>query len=316
MFRSIQHKIILPAVALIAVSISVVAMSLYSSSYDSLRKEVEGKTLLASSSVSQNLKLWLRGFESELTNLSAQANTKKALGTGFLAASGKKAASKLYTDIVANNTAYQFIGLAKSTDEFVSHSDKASDFQYLLSSPYFKRALNENVLGFEHGIGGGSLSGVYIPVVIDGDVVGVLLATIELQVFADAYFSTENIADDVVIALLQRDFSTILSNTQASLDLGDFNPEQGVSLISIDGKSYVTGAQLNEAVGIAALVAISSDEVLAGIRSSRNMALILVLLAIVITGAVLSFIVRSIVKPIKVAEDMFKELSSGQGDSF
>jgi methyl-accepting chemotaxis protein len=313
-FNSIQHKIILPAILLVTVSISVVSISFYNSSFNSLNKGVEKTTLLSSNAVSQKLQLWLGGFKSELVNLSTQSITEKALGKGFLAASGKKNASKLYSNTVTHQPAYKFIGLTKDMTAFISNSENESEFEFLMTSSHIKTALNESAVNFHHGVNNSPFSAIYVPVLINGEAVGVLAAVIDLQVFADQYFSTETIADDVIIALLNKDLSPILSNVAVDLDLSDLDSVQGVTTINLNGKSYVAGIALNDTIGIESLVAISSSEVLADIHDSRNMAMLLAVIAIISTVLVLLVIVRSITSPIQVAEGMFKELSSGQGD--
>lgn len=317
MFISIKTKIILPAIILLAVAATGVGLNTYLGSFKSVSKEIERTTSVTTRALSQNFELWLNGFKGEVINLTSQPATQKALGSGFLAASGKKDASKIYTNIVQGQEAYRYIGLANTNGEFVSQSDDAGSFTQLASTPSFKAALANKSIQLDHSATGSAESVFYMPVDDGKSVSGVLIAVVDLKFFANHYFNVDSIGNEVVVGLINADLRPVIANTEFSLDANLVTAKTKGStplLIDIAGKSYVSSINHNEQTGLAAFVAVAEDEVFADIRSARNTAIVLVLVVIALSVIVLHFVVLSVVKPIAVVEDMFKKLSSGQGD--
>lgn len=317
MFVSIKTKIILPAILLVALAAVGVALNSYLSAMASIKKEIEKTTNLASRALAENIELWLNGFQGELSNLSLQPATEKALGTGFLAASGRKNATQIFANITANNNAYRFIGLANLSGEFVAQSGASEGFQYLISNKHFKAALSNNAIVNVQMNLPASESWFYLPVEIEGQVAGMLVASINMDVFAERYFNVEAIGKNVIVSLLSKEFTPLISNTSTNLSQ-DFaalktRPSEH-SLIRINGRDYLYGLNFNPQGELGALVAIDEQEVFAEIKASRNTAFILVVVVIILSAVILHFIILSIVKPISVVEDMFRELSSGKGD--
>jgi len=316
-FISIKTKITSVTVILVAVAAIGVALSTYVSSFKSINKEIEKTTSLTSRALAQNLELWLNGFKGELINLSSQPATQKALGKGFLAASGKKNASKIYGSAVQNQDAYRFIGLASASGSFLSKSGDDAAFTYLVSTPHFKQSLTTNAIGLSHSTDGSSETVFYLPVEKEKETVGVLVAVVDLQFFASNYFNVESIGQDVIVSLVNSDYKPIISNIDYIIDSElDMPKTDGNAplLLEISGNTYVSDINFNAHTGLGVLIALSEDEVFSDLRLAQNIAVGLVLLVIVLSVIVLHFVVLSIVKPIRVVEGMFKELSSGQGD--
>lgn len=316
-FISIKTKIILPVIILLAVAATGVALNTYLSSFKSVNKEIERTTSLTSRALSQNFELWLSGFKSEVINLTSQPATQKALGSGFLAASGKKDASKIFTNVVQSQEAYRYIGLATVAGEFVSQSDDTGAFAQLASTPSFKASSSHKSILLDHSTSGSSESVFYMPVGDEKGVLGILIAVVDLKFFANHYFNVDSIGQDVVVGLINSDLQPVIANTAFSLDstLTTLKTNRNTPLlIDIAGKNYVSSINYNEQTGLGAFVAVAEDEVFSDIRSARNTAVVLVLVVIALSVIVLYFIVLSVVKPIGIVEDMFKKLSSGQGD--
>ena len=317
MFVSIKTKIILPAVLLVTLASTGVAFNSYITAVSAIKQEIEKTTNLASRALADNIELWLNGFKGELSNLTAQPATQKALGDGFLAASGRKNANQIYANIAANQEAYRFIGLATPSGEFVSQSSNNEAFQYLVSRPEFKQALTTNSIINVHVNQRSSESLFFLPVEVDNQVVGVLLASIDMAVFAKRYFKVDSIGKNVIVSLVDKQYEPLISNTALEFqqDLSSLQSKTTAqSSIQINNDNYVYGVNFNNQGDLGALVAIDEQEVFAGIKASRNTALLLVLVVIILSTAILHFIVLSITKPITIVEGMFKELSSGRGD--
>lgn len=317
MFISIKTKITSAAVILVATAAIAVAVSTYTSSFISINKEIEKTTTLTSKALAQNFELWLNGFKGELVNLASQPATQKALGKGFLAATGRNDASKIYASAINNQEAYRFIGLADSNGVYVSASGDDAAFSYIGSSPLFKQALTSDTALSSHSTDGSSETVFYLPVQVDKQTAGVLVAAIDLNFFANNYFNVASIGQDVIVSLIGLDLKPVISNTDYVVDSNTGlwqDKKTGAQLLQINGDNYVSGLNFNQETSTGMLVALSESEVFADLRTARNTAIGLVLLVIIVSVIVLHFVVLSIVKPISVVETMFKELSSGQGD--
>jgi methyl-accepting chemotaxis protein len=317
MFVSIKTKIILPAIILVALAATVAAMNTYLSAVASLKQEIVKTTHMTSRALAENLELWLNGFSGELTNLSAQPSTQKALGQGFLAASGRKNASQIYATVTDNQQAYIFIGLADISGEFVSHSGANDQFGHLVANKLFRSALSSNTLLTAREKDQPSQMLFFLPVQVENATAGVLIAVIDMKVFAERYFNTDGLGRNVIVSLINKDYQSLISNVdkQLSSEMSSIKGTQDPGqLIQINNSNYVYGVNFNPSGELGAFVGIDEEEVFAGIRAARNTAFLMVLVLIILSAAILHVIIRSIVRPISIVESMFKELSSGRGD--
>ena len=319
--KKLQFKIIAPTLLLIICACTVLAVSLYQSSYNAIGVATKQTVQLSAVSSIQKLHMWLAGFKSEANNLASNDAIIKSLGSGFLANNAIKSANALFEQVLQGQKSYLFVGVINNNQEIVAHSSSLASTRSLINTELLKQVQSTKIIQTRNNINDENnatlMQVYYIPIVDKSEVVGVFVVALDLSVFSNEYFITSNISKVASISLLNKFGEAVLSTSKTNkIDVSQFSKKQG----SFELEKYkeipaaVVGYAYSSELDTHLAVQIPSAEVYKSINQTRLIAIVLVVIITVLTAIVLLILIRSIVRPIQSTVAVFKNLSQGNGD--
>lgn len=307
--NSIKAKVIVPVLLILVLATSLIAVVMYRIGTQALTQSTSKVLALSASSVDRNLSLWLNGFYSEVSNLSQNENASKALASGFIAASAKKAMNDQFSAMLASQPAYKYLALV-SVDELPVAGEAPAALVNGASRNAVQRfslVLNQEVL-----------SVFQLPVVDDGDLVGSVVGAVSLKDFSDQFIDTSNLSTNAAVRLFNQSGDLLIDTNsklakQASRPTGGAN-NQVFARTVIGDEEFLTLLVDNSETGIWVYVQVLASDVFGPIERTKVIATLVTLFVMLISAAVLFYIILNITKPIGIALEVFQDLATGEGD--
>ncbi|THB78022.1 MAG: methyl-accepting chemotaxis protein [Desulfobacteraceae bacterium] len=322
---NLKSKILVPIVLLIALS---VVISTYISFF-SLNKTIFklSKEQMADKSLSIQIR-----FSDRLDQLSAETqklaefkDIQKATKYKGL----REKASKFFTNYMSNKPYLEQVAIADLTGQVIaSNIEGASADRALADTDYYRKAKEGDMAvssPFKSPISGQVVFSIAVPVLMNKQISGVLLADIMIAPLGDQIIKpvkmgtqgTSFLADANGMMLYHPDKKQVMSFNLADQDYGKLMikekkgftqyPWEGketiVSFTSLDSTSWI--------IGVGATV----QELTAPAKRMRNMLSIIAVVTILILAVcILITIQLLVVRPVNVVCDSLKDIAQGEGD--
>lgn len=302
--NSIKVKVIAPVLLILIVATSLIAVVMYRISTQALTDSTSKLLSQSASAIDTNLSLWLNGFYGEANNLSQSENASKALASGFIAASAKKAMSEQFESMLASQPAYQYLALVSVDATLVAGDAPASLYQGRISASEQRYSISTNE---------GVLSVFSLPIAPDGELLGSLIAAVSLDDFSNEFIDTNAISQNAAVHLYNQ-AGDLLVNTNVSMPIINPSSAQGLQEQEVAGIAYLTLLVNNNETGLDVFVKVLASDVFGAIDRTRFIIIFLTLAVMLVSAVVLLYLVTSITKPIAIALAVFQDLATGEGD--
>ncbi|MBU0973251.1 MAG: Cache 3/Cache 2 fusion domain-containing protein [Proteobacteria bacterium] len=309
---SLKNKFLIPTITATILCLGVMSVFSFVKSKDALEKSIIRQVEYISASISKQVGNWIDERKSDLANFSQERILIEAADPALLDETRQKQATARLGKIKKSNDFFEFIAMANPKGEIVLSSDSEHIGSMNVSDRnYFKESVSGNIFVSEvikSKASGNPVFCISAPVGKDNDILGVLLAVIDLNYFAKAFVDSEKVGEtgyayimnNTGVILAYPDKSKILSLDISQFDFGRQMLEQKNGVIHYQFKEVDKVVAFSQEKNMEWIIASTANrsEVFAPINQIRNANMIIGMVCVAIIAAIIFLITRSIIAPI------------------
>ncbi len=323
-----KHKIILPVFILLITGLGGLAFISSSQAKKALKNNLISQLVKTSQSTIVTMDAWVEDRTNDIATWRTMQICQDALQRGEQTKAAQKAVNQLFTEWGQRYGFYEGISLADTTGEIISGFPTSIIRKVNVGQrDYFKSAMAgqtqvSNVL--QSKASGNPIFVISSPIKSKGEVIGILVAVVDLQAFSTKFTDPVKIGEKGYAYMIDSKGMTVAhpdKNKISRLDLT--HTEYGQEIINQrDGcitaivNSIAVHAAFARSSKINVITVIQSDdeEMFAPIRGLIRFNLVISVFIIIFAIAVVWIMASRIVRPINATVEALKDISEGDGD--
>jgi methyl-accepting chemotaxis protein len=310
---SLRNKILLPVLALIVLGMGISTIVSYVQAKKTVEAELNRQLEQITQSTLTSLSSWVGDRSLDVSNWAGEGLYVKAMTQGLMGQAAKRSASERMAHLQEAYEFYANIFLADQKGDVIAASDPKSvgninigDRDYFKSSMQGQDAISEVLVSRATGL---PVFVVSSPVKMQGEIQGVLLATVRINAFSKRFIEPIKIGEEGYAFVYDKDGQVlahpdsrqIMKTNMRDLPFGEEMMRRGAGMMeyTYDGIQKDVCFDLDQSTGWTVAVSASHHELMAPVRRLSYMNLGLAGAIIAITLVVIFFLARSIAKPLQ-----------------
>lgn len=300
----------------------------YILSKNALQEALSNQADLLSTSTMKSMDTWFQSRILDVTNWSARKDFISAMHDSFVGKAARRSSSAQFEKMIKEYRYYDTIAVATADGQIVAASDREMiGGKSLADRQYVKEALKGQLVisrAFRDQKSGEPVVAVSTPIVEDGSITGVFIATIKLQWIGGQFVKSIKIGDTgyayVVeedgLILMHPDPKEILKLDISAFDFGRKMLEQknGQIHYAYQGVEKFAAFSASKKLGWIFTVSGIESEIFAPVRKLAKVSIGLVLGVIFGAAVIIFFIANSVSKSVNKVVTGLKDAAEGEGD--
>jgi methyl-accepting chemotaxis protein len=312
---SLRNKILVPTLAIIALSSAILSGVSYYSSKNTLENTLEQQIEQISHSTIQEVEYWIASLQRSLVTWSSQKIYQMAVQDSFVGVSARKGANAELNKLIQLYSEFDRIHVANTNGVVISSSNTndvgivdVKERAYFRSAMEGKTCISEPVTSKSTGK---SVVILATPIRGDAEVAGVMVAVISLENMSKRFIDSVKVLDQGYIFIYEPGGFIIGHKNRAhilSLDLKKFDwgkrllsEKSGSMRYEFEGKAKYAAFEKSEKLGWSIAATVFEAEMLAPVIRSRNWNITLCLISLAGCALVILYVTGTVTKPLNHA---------------
>ncbi len=325
----LRNRFLLPTLGLLLVGQTVSTVVSYITSRDALQGQIDEQLVYMTQTLTDQMSNWLeKDLPKELSNWAASDLYQASVNDGFMGKAARKKASPELKLLIERNPQYVSIMTVNLAGEVVC----ASNSDIIGSSSFTGANLMPEVLNGDFAISTVEKSTetdtpvfVLATPLISADVPnGALIATVDMNWVSQTFVAPVKIGEaGTSFVIDQRGLVVAGTDPKQILDLDLGGDEMGRQMLTTDSglmetdyfgsDRIISFAEIGN-TGWVAVVSASAAELLAPVRTMRNLNVTIGLTVLLVAGVIIFLVARGIVRPIVKTGEVLADIAQGDGD--
>ena len=313
---SLKNRFLLPTVALMVIGLGISSTAFFFKSKDALYNAITAQINQLSKTTNDLTEFWIDGRKMDLETWSQQKIYRTVLDDGFVGKAARKSANNQFAALLKTYGFYENLMVAQLSGEIVAAADPSViGKSNIKDRDYFQKIVGGEEIAVSKVIKsrgtGKPVFVIAVPLKKKNAVAGVLFGVVSLNKFSEQFVESVKIgesgyayilnADGIVIAHPNHDLIMNLDVNTLSFGSELLGVKSGVMEYVFKGEEKIVSLQTTEGLGWTVAVGANTDELMAPVRSMRNIALVLGAVIVFAAVFLILMVVRGTVNPLNRA---------------
>lgn len=310
---SLRARIVLPVIAVAAVGLGLSAALGYVVSGRAIERTALAQLTLLSDATGKAIEAWTAERTREVADWGEEEAFREALRPGPAARERRRAASDRLGRLSARAPYYEQVLLVGAQGDVVASSAaEGAQVSNLADREYFTRSMaGETVVSrvLQSRVSGRPVFVVAAPVPLNGAPAGILLGSVDLRYFTRQFVEPVKVGPSGYAIVADRggaicshpDPEMVLKKSLADYPFGPdiLGRKTGTTTYVFAGQSVAAAFRTDPTFGWVTIVRAPVDEILASVRTVRNLTLGIGVLSVLLVGGLLLLLSRAIARPLQ-----------------
>jgi len=309
---SLKNKFLIPTVTLIVLGLGISSAVSYLIAKGAIEDSVEVQLTQLANSLEEQLSLWIRITQMDISRWADQGYIKMAVRDSFMGNASRTAANIELAEGKKKNIFYDSVNVANSKGEIVSSSDSekignlnVSDQSFFQESVKGKAFLSDIEAS---PITGKTVFAVSNPIYDKDTVVGVLFGFVSLDYFSRICIDSVKIGQKGYAYMINRrgviaihpDKSLILKLEAKKFDFGRemLSKENGMLSYTFSGVKKIASFRKHPESGWLLAVCADSNDIILPIKALRKNNMLITSAVVILAVSIILLILQSVVRPL------------------